>query len=308
MVSRQRQARPAATRRPLQLCVLLGGSITAYMLVYREISPSRDERPTAATSRHQEILPNADQTSADVVPLGDGGRRRAVRSLRALSALSAALDALAVPIAATNLAEATLQCVDYSGPCFFMNHPNGSAAPTKPVLAAARPDTVESQLRLHPTAPALRPFSLHNVSLLSGTRFHNAQHTNLEWLHQLDPDRLLYYYRNLSGLPQPPGVVAHGGWDGAGTGLRGHILGHYMTAASMAAATAGDSILLRRLEYITASLDQCQRAGGDGYLAGFPREEFAMMENVPAPPYAWVSQLECPSMNLHGWVSWNAHG
>ena len=201
-----------------------------------------------------------------------------------------ALNALANPItAASSEQEETLQCVTYSGPCFFMNHPNGSTAPTRPVAAAKRPNATDEQPKLRPTSQPLRPFSLHNVTLLSGTRFHTAQRTNIEWLRTLDPDRLLYYFRNLSRLASPTGLRPHGGWDGAGTGLRGHIVGHYLSAASMAAATTGDALLRRNLERITAGLEQCQNALGEqGYLSGFPQSEFAQMEDVPARPYAWV--------------------
>ena len=56
----------------------------------------------------------------------------------------------------------------------------------------------------------------------------------------------------------------------------------------MAAATTGDTLLLDNLERVTAGLEQCQAAIGDGYLSGFPSAEFAQMEDFPAPPYAWV--------------------
>ena len=218
------------------------------------------------------------------------------------AALDLSLDALNNPIAigvspdsATTspssiaLDEETLSCVAYSGPCFFMNHPKGFTAPTTNVAAAKMADSLDAQPVLHPLALPLLPFSLHQLSLLPGTRFSSAQQTNLRWLRMLEPDRLLWYFRNLSGLAQPRGVVPHGGWDGAGTGLRGHIAGHYLSAASMAAAAVGgDPQLMRNLEQVIAGLEECQKALGDGYISGFPQSEFAQMENFPAPPYAWV--------------------
>lgn len=166
--------------------------------------------------------------------------------------------------------EETMQCVDYSGPCFFMNHPEGDTAPTHPVVAAR----LEVPSRLQPTALPLRPVSLHDVRLLrwGGGRFVSAEQTNLRWLRRLDPDQMLFWFRNLSGLPQPRGVRSHGGWDGPGTGLRGHILGHYLSAASMAAAATGDGTLLRNLDNVTRGLEACQDARGDGYVSGFPGE------------------------------------
>lgn len=141
---------------------------------------------------------------------------------------------------------------------------------------------------LHPTPTLLEPFSLHNVSLLPGTRFYEAQQTNLRWLQMLEPDRLLYFFREQAGLPRTPHVKPHGGWDGAGMGLRGHIAGHWLSAASMAAATTGDATLRRHLELVTRGLHECQEASSDGYLSGFPQGEFAQMETLPTPPNAWV--------------------
>ena len=97
------------------------------------------------------------------------------------------LHLLSNPHAAARLEEETLKCVQYSGPCFFMNHPRGTTAPTVPLLAAKLPWSVEQMPTLQPTPVPLRPFSLHNVSLLAGTRFHVAQQTNLEWLRRLEP-------------------------------------------------------------------------------------------------------------------------
>ena len=182
--------------------------------------------------------------------------------------------------------EETLHCVQYSGPCYFMNHPNGDA-PVQPVQAARLES--DGSKPLQPPILPLHPFSLHDLHLLPGTRFHRAQQINVAWLHQLDPDRMLYYYRNLSGIAQPHGVRPHGGWDGAGTGLRGHILGHWMAAASMAAASSGDELLRSRLDYVVRSLEACQAAINEGgYLAGFPPSEFRQMETLPAPRCAWL--------------------
>ena len=199
--------------------------------------------------------------------------------------LSSSLTMLANPQAMTSLDEVTLDCVKYSGPCFYMNHPNGDA-PTQRVRTASHHEPPV----LRPTPLPLRPFSLHNVSLLPGTRFHTAQLTNVEWLRRLEPDRMLYYFRNLSGLPQPRGVRPHGGWDGAGVGLRGHMAGHYLTAASLAAATTGgDAVLLSNLARVVDGLDECQQALHEGgYLSAFPQSEFEQMERLPAPRNAWV--------------------
>ena len=253
------------------VALLSGSSLLACWMLYSTVSEQQRVRLQPVASWRGELHGGSVRVELPLHASSDprSGRRLPPPRLADLAAAVGTLLTHPVPTPLT-LNEATLRCVQYSGPCFFMNHPRGSDAPTRPVRAAARPDAVEQQLPLRPTRVPLRPFSLHNVSLLPGTRFHLAQHTNLEWLHRLEPDRLLYYFRNLSGVPQPAGVKPHGGWDGAGTGLRGHMAGHYLTAASLAAATTGDTLLLQRLEYITASLAECQRAGGDGCTPHIP--------------------------------------
>ena len=71
----------------------------------------------------------------------------------------------------------------------------------------------------------------------------------------LDPDRLLYFFRQRAGLPPPtrtprkwPGVpdthkppVPYGGWESAGHVLRGEFVGHYLMAASYALRHRGSN-------------------------------------------------------------------
>ena len=215
------------------------------------------------------------------------------RPPRATASLLVAFDMLVSPEVGARAAEAprleeqSLQCVQYSGPMFLPNNPSGKA-PTRAVPGLRMPDALESQPTLHPTRLPLRAFSLHDVSLRHGSRFHVAQQTNVEWLRQLDPDRLLFFFRSLAQLPQPrAGLKPYGGWESAGVGLRGHMVGHYLSASAMAAASTGDAFLRTRLDNLTRDLEQVQEALGDGYLSAFPEAEFTQLEDFKAP-YAWV--------------------
>lgn len=125
------------------------------------------------------------------------------------------------------------------------------------------PDAVDEQPRLRPTPLPLRPFAARNVKLRPGSRFHAAEATNGEYLRLLDVDRLLHQFRKLAGLPQPHAdLQPYGGWEGSG--LRGHMLGHWLAAASTAAEALGDATLRGRAEYATRVLEECQAAIGDG--------------------------------------------
>ncbi|MGW8368595.1 MAG: glycoside hydrolase family 127 protein, partial [Gammaproteobacteria bacterium] len=60
----------------------------------------------------------------------------------------------------------------------------------------------------------------------------------------------------------------YGNWEGSG--LDGHIGGHYLSALALMYAADGDEVLLERLEYMLSELGRAQPAHGDGYLGGIP--------------------------------------
>jgi hypothetical protein len=75
-----------------------------------------------------------------------------------------------------------------------------------------------------------RPLDLSSVRLLGGPLKH-AQDLDGKYLLELEPDRMLAYYRELAGLE--PKAKPYGGWDGGGRNLTGHIAGHYLSAVSL---------------------------------------------------------------------------
>ena len=108
------------------------------------------------------------------------------------------------------------------------------------------------------------------VRLLPGSPFYERQELHRTgYVGRLSPDRLLFDYRKLAGLPQAIGVTAgYGGWD-AGF-IRGHMAGHYLSAASRMAAATGDDSFRIKAAYLVAELAKCQQAlDQDGYLAAF---------------------------------------
>ncbi|KAL8140151.1 hypothetical protein V2J09_006172 [Rumex salicifolius] len=87
----------------------------------------------------------------------------------------------------------------------------------------------------------LKEVSLHDVRLEPESLHWRAQRTNLEYLMWLDLDSLLWSFRKTAGL------VAHGspygGWEGPDVELRGHFVGHYLSAtAQMWASTHNESL------------------------------------------------------------------
>ena len=68
-------------------------------------------------------------------------------------------------------------------------------------------------------------FPLRDVKLLAGT-FHDAMQRDVEYLLQLEPDRLLHRFRLFAGLT--PKAPIYTGWESET--LSGHTLGHYLSA------------------------------------------------------------------------------
>ncbi|UCC74899.1 MAG: glycoside hydrolase family 127 protein [Gemmatimonadota bacterium] len=109
-----------------------------------------------------------------------------------------------------------------------------------------------------------RPLPLNSVRLLGGPLKH-AQDLDARYLLELEPDRMLAFYRERAGLA--PKAEPYGGWDGGGRNLTGHIAGHYLSAVSLMWAATGEARFKERADYIVAELEVVQDAHGDGYLS-----------------------------------------
>ena len=66
---------------------------------------------------------------------------------------------------------------------------------------------------------------------LTGGPLKHAQEKDAAYLLELEPDRMLAYYRERAGLKRK--AEPYGGWDGGGRNLTGHIGGHYLSAVSL---------------------------------------------------------------------------
>ncbi|HEY3280978.1 MAG TPA: beta-L-arabinofuranosidase domain-containing protein [Armatimonadota bacterium] len=127
-----------------------------------------------------------------------------------------------------------------------------------------------------------RPFSLQDVRLLEGP-FLRSQELDHKYLLSLEPDRLLRNFRVNAGLPSTAQPL--GGWEAPEVEVRGHFVGHYLSACSMMYASTGDSELKRRVDTVVAGLAECQKALGSGYLSAFPE---SYMERVEARKQVWA--------------------
>ncbi|WP_020616551.1 glycoside hydrolase family 127 protein [Paenibacillus daejeonensis] len=131
-------------------------------------------------------------------------------------------------------------------------------------------------LKLRSTS--LEDFGLNRVRLL-GDYHTNAFAKELAYLKQYEPDRLLAGFRETRGLE--PKADKYPGWET--TEIRGHTMGHYLSACAQAYEQTQDEELLKRLNYIISELSISQFESG--YLSAFPE---TLIDNVENRKPAWV--------------------
>jgi len=109
---------------------------------------------------------------------------------------------------------------------------------------------------------------LGDITLLDGP-FKNAMQRDVDYLLQLEPDRLLHRFHLFAGL-KPKGEI-YTGWESET--LSGHTLGHYLSACALHYAATGDERFKQRSDYIINELALCQLARKTGYIGSIPRED-----------------------------------
>ncbi|KAJ0731951.1 putative six-hairpin glycosidase superfamily, beta-L-arabinofuranosidase, GH127 [Helianthus annuus] len=132
----------------------------------------------------------------------------------------------------------------------------------------------------------LNELPLSDVRLDLDSIYGQAQRTNLEYLLMLDVDRLVYSFRVTSGLPTVG--KAYGGWESPHQELRGHFVGHYLSASAQMWASTGNTTQKKKMTAVVSSLAACQDKIGTGYLSAFPSEffdRFEAIKRVWAPYY-----------------------
>jgi uncharacterized protein len=151
-----------------------------------------------------------------------------------------------------------------------------------PTLAA--PEKVPDKV-----VPLARPFPLQDIRLLDGP-FKQAMQLDQQYLMSLEPDRLLHNFRVNAGLPSTAKPL--GGWEAPDVELRGHAVGHYLSALALMYAATGVSRFKSRADMMVAELAKIQDAQAKrfhpGYLSAFPEEFFDRVEareKVWAPYY-----------------------
>lgn len=162
------------------------------------------------------------------------------------------------------------------------------------IITGCAPHLRDGKLKVENKIPIKADaFDLRDVRLLDGP-FKHAQELDHQYLLSLDPDRLLHNFRINAGLSSSAKPL--GGWEEPNGELRGHSVGHYLSACVLMYASTGDLKLKEKADKIVAELAKCQdkigtrhTSGGQaGFLSAFPEEFFDRVETgkrVWAPWY-----------------------
>ena len=145
-----------------------------------------------------------------------------------------------------------------------------------PPVTLARPDSGVSAYA----------FPLTAVRLAAGPFADNAARTHA-YLRFLDADRLLHMFRVTAG--RSSSAAPCGGWESPTTELRGHSIGHVLTALAQAYAGTGEAAFKTKGDYLVAQLALCQRP--NGFLSAYPE---SFIDRVETGQQVWA-----PYYTLH---------
>jgi DUF1680 family protein len=133
------------------------------------------------------------------------------------------------------------------------------------------------------TGVSVFAFPLSAVTLQAAPFLDNMNRT-LAYLSFIDADRMLYNFRVTAGIATSAQPV--GGWESPTTELRGHCVGHLLSALAQACGNTRNAAYKTKDDALVGALEACQAASG--YLSAFPESFFDRLESgqtVWAPYY-----------------------
>jgi DUF1680 family protein len=129
----------------------------------------------------------------------------------------------------------------------------------------------------------LEDFALEEVTV-DDPHYKQLFEVDIAYVLSLDPDRLMDGFRAVS-MDQDPATAPnlYGGWEAGWSLLRGHTIGHYLTALARAhRQTLDDPAKNQEIEdlidYTVTQLREYQVANGNGFLFASPETHFDIVE------------------------------
>lgn len=133
----------------------------------------------------------------------------------------------------------------------------------------------------------LKQINIENAHLLPGF-FKERSDINRAYLMELKTENLLQnFYLEACVRTDRDISEMHLGWESPTCQLRGHFLGHWLSAASMLIAQNGDRELKSKLDNIIDELERCQKLNGGRWIGSIPEKYFEKLEKSE---YIWSPQ------------------
>ena len=135
----------------------------------------------------------------------------------------------------------------------------------------------------------LKALEGRNVRLLDG-ELKRREDANRSYLLHLENRFLLMNFNLEAGRDTSADVIEgmHGGWEFPTCQLRGHFLGHWLSAAAIHYHATGDEELKAKADAIVAELAECQKENGGQWVGPIPEKylyRIAAGKPVWAPHY-----------------------
>ena len=116
--------------------------------------------------------------------------------------------------------------------------------------------------------------------------FRERMDLNRQYLLELDSTCLLQNFY-LEACIQVSNEHLHWGWEAPTCQLRGHFLGHWLSAAAALSSSDKDRTLKCKLDNIISELARCQELNGNGWVGPIPEKYFEMLTT---DRYIWSPQ------------------
>lgn len=123
------------------------------------------------------------------------------------------------------------------------------------------------------------------VKMLPGL-FKERYDLNNKYMHSLEPAKLLQNFYAEAGLNKEFQIGKDGdisgfywGWESPMGQLRGHFLGHYLSACAYIWDQSGDGDLKNKADFIIDELARCQQLNGGEWIGSIPEKYLYQMAN-----------------------------
>lgn len=261
------------------------------LALYVGVALSLFPAPTARTvARSDSTLPGAfgsrvSGSTMEHAPDPDTPSQAEETTVEVVSITASEFDATAIPSEMR-----TVRCPSFSGPGYDKSrHPSHDIR--VPRLDAPYKGSPRSSTSAASAAARLEPLPLADVRLATGSSFERAFQTNLNFLRSVDVSALLLTWRLTAKQRWPKGAMRLMGWEHTGSELRGHFLGHWLSATAFSYAATHDAALASALADTLGVLEEVAKAHQNGYLSAFPE---SFLERLEAITPVWA-----PYYTLH---------